>query len=651
MDPTRGRAAAEAPLAETIVPSTGSRTGSRPGGPVSVADPNAPAGYELLGELGRGGMGVVYRARQVRLNRPVALKMVLSGAHAGPEELGRFQAEAEAVARVQHPNIVQIYEVGEHLGRPFLALELVDGTSLQKAIAGTPQPFRPAAHLVEALARAVHSAHLRGVVHRDLKPGNVLLAKTADGGSGMTDPDAVAVAASYGVPKITDFGLAKRLEDDDHQTRSGDILGTPSYMAPEQAAGRAAAAGPAADVYALGVMLYELLTGRPPFKGATTLETLAQVAHEEPVPPGRLRSKLPKDLERICLKCLEKDPRRRYPTAAELADDLRRHLNGETVRARPAGPFERVWRWSRRNPVVTGLIAAITLGAAVGFVHLGRLSKSLVRSSALEAAAEQTQTMDELNRYYSKVAVHLRDKAGIKGVHDWEQGKNTMPPPATLTIELGQQITARSETGMQVRLYSEYPFLNRKDTRPPLDAFEREALTRLRADPSQPFHSFEEQDGRPVLRYATARVMETGCVYCHNSHKDSPKKDWKEGEVRGVLEIVRPLDRDEERVADGLRGTVVLVTGIGASLVGLSAVLAVLGNRGRRPRPSTQPHPARTPDPELAAESPPEPGEEPSVTQVGRVPESVLAVVIDPPPFDTDRGGAGDTLAKSPVPR
>jgi serine/threonine protein kinase len=656
-DPTRGRAAADAPLDETLMPSAGARSGSslpRSGEPVAEAGGNADglSGYKLLGELGRGGMGVVYRARHVRLNRPVALKMVLAGSHAGPAELARFQAEAEAVARVPHPNIVQIYEVGEHLGRPFLALELVEGSSLQKAIAGTPQPVRPAVQLVETLARAVHAAHLRGVVHRDLKPGNVLLARQEDGGSGTLDQDAAQVAAVFGVPKVTDFGLAKRLEEESNQTHSGDILGTPSYMAPEQAAGRAADAGPGVDVYSLGAILYELLTGRPPFKGATPIETLHQVLHEDPVPPGRLRSKLPKDLERICLKCLEKDPRRRYATAAGLADDLRRHLNGEAVRARPAGPAERVWRWSRRNPVPAGLIAAITVGAAVGFAHLGRLSKSLVRDSALEAAAEQTQTMDELNRYYSRVAVHLRDKAGVKGVHDWEKGEKTMPPPATMTIELGQQITSRSETGMQVRLYSEYPFLNRKDTRPPLDRFEREALARLRSDPSKPVHSFEEQDGRPVLRYATARVMEAGCVYCHNSHKDSPKKDWKEGDLRGVLEIVRPLDRDEKRIADGLRGTVLLVSGIGATLLGLTGVLMFVGNRGRRLlSPAAEHPPPQKPDAPAAAAASTEADNEQAETQLGRMPGLDPAVdenevALEPPPFDTDRGGAGDTLAR-----
>ena len=236
-----------------------------------------------------GEMGVVYKARQrAALNRLVALKMVLAGVHAGGADLARFHSEAEVVAHLQHPNIVQIYEIGEQQGRPYLALELVTGGTLQKAIAGTPQPTRASAYLVELLARAIHFAHQRGVIHRDLKPGNVLLAVPLDGSSSALDQDGAQVAAIYGIPKVTDFGLAKRLEDDAQHTRSGDILGTPSSIwPPEQAGGQAANAGPAADVYALGAILYDMLTGRPPFKGATTFETIQQVLHEDPVPPGR----------------------------------------------------------------------------------------------------------------------------------------------------------------------------------------------------------------------------------------------------------------------------------------------------------------------------------------------------------------------------
>jgi serine/threonine protein kinase len=580
----------------TLLPSSGPQNGPeptqvRPAGagfqsPVMTALPEEPgvAGYDLLQELGRGGMGVVYRARQRALNRLVALKMVLAGAHARPEDLARFRAEAEVVAQLQHPNIVQIYEIGEQSGRPYLALELIDGGTLHKKLASTPQPTRAAAHLVEVLARAVHFAHQRGVVHRDLKPGNILLAISPEGATAVTDLDAAQVASLYGVPKITDFGLAKRLEDDAQQTRTGEILGTPSYMAPEQASGKAFAAGTAADVYALGAILYELLTGRPPFRGATTFETIHQVLNEDPVPPGRLRPRLPKDLERICLKCLEKDPRRRYATALDLAADLRRHLNGESVHVRPAPPHERLWRWARRNPVPAGLLLAITLGAALGFWHLSELSRSLVRSTALEGAEQQSETMDEVHRYYGRVAAHLQ-KAGVEGDINWESnpGRLTMPPPATLTIDLGEQVTARDESGMRIRLYSDYPFKHRLN-RPPPDDFERAALAELRRDPSRPYYRFEELDGKPVLRFATARVMEPACVNCHNKHPD--RSDdwpvWKAGDVRGVLEIIRPLDRDQERIHHGLRTTTLIVAGSVLTLLGLSVLLIYLGNRRNR---------------------------------------------------------------------
>jgi serine/threonine-protein kinase len=259
-------------------------------------------------------MGVVYKARHVPLKRVVALKMILSGAHAGPEMLARFRAEAEAVARLAHPNIVQIYEIGEYDRLPFFALEFVDGCSLDRWMAvQTPSP-RQAAELVETLARAAHAVHQKGVVHRDLKPGNVLLA---------TD----------GTPKITDFGLAKQLGEEEGRTASGAVLGTPSYMAPEQAAGNPKTIGPATDVHALGAILYELLTGRPPFRAGTPLDTVLQVLEQVPLRPGAYRPDLDASLEAICLKCLEKVPEDRYRSAAALAEDLAAWQRGETVAA------------------------------------------------------------------------------------------------------------------------------------------------------------------------------------------------------------------------------------------------------------------------------------------------------------------------------
>ncbi len=320
-------------------------------------------GYEILEELGKGGMGVVYKARHVKLNRVVALKMILAGAYAESEHLARFRSEAEAVARLQHPNIVQIHEIGEHEGLPFFSLEYVQGGSLAQKLAGTPQPPGQGAALVETMARAMHAAHERGIVHRDLKPENVLL--TAEG-----------------LPKITDFGLAKSLNEEG-RTQSGAILGTPSYMAPEQAAGKTRDISPLADVYALGAILYEMLTGRPPFKGATTLDTLDQVRNQEPVAPAHLQPKVPRDLETICLKCLQKEAHKRYVNALAMADDLRRFLGGLPIQARPVGRLERGWRWCRRKPALAGTAGMLVL------VVLGSLG--VVTTLWLEANQSATE--------------------------------------------------------------------------------------------------------------------------------------------------------------------------------------------------------------------------------------------------------------------
>jgi serine/threonine protein kinase len=294
-------------------------------------------------------MGVVYKARQKSLNRLVALKMILAGTHAGPEQTARFRAEAEAVARMQHPHVVQVYEVGEHIGRSFFSLEFCPGGSLAERFQGQPQPARTAAALVQTLAGAVQHAHTHGIIHRDLKPANVLLA----------EDDAL---------KVSDFGLAKQLDASAAQTQTGSIVGTPSYMAPEQTAGHSKQIGPATDVYALGAILYEALTGRPPFRAATPLETLEQVRCQEPVPVRQLQPHVPKDLETICQKCLHKEPARRYAAAAALADDLERFLAGRPIQARPVGPVERLRRWCGRNPVVAGLSAAAALFLLAGTV-------------------------------------------------------------------------------------------------------------------------------------------------------------------------------------------------------------------------------------------------------------------------------------------
>ncbi|MDB5298039.1 MAG: pknB 10, partial [Phycisphaerales bacterium] len=296
----------------------------RPIGRPTQALPVIP-GYAVEAVLGRGGTGIVYRARHASLGRSVALKMLLSGEHAGALELTRLLREARAIAALRHPNIVQVYDVGDADGRPFFTMELVEHGTLADRLGGRPMPPREAAALLAALADATNAAHRAGIVHRDLKPANVLM-------------------AAGGTPKISDFGLARHFADEPSLLSGGGPVGTPAYMAPEQVRGAAGAAGPSVDVYALGAVLFEALTGRPPFAGGTTAETLRQVLADGPPRPSRLNARVPRDLETVCLKCLGKEPARRYPTAAALAADLRRYLRGEPVEARPAGRAERAWK-------------------------------------------------------------------------------------------------------------------------------------------------------------------------------------------------------------------------------------------------------------------------------------------------------------------
>jgi WD40 repeat protein len=395
--------------------------------------PRAPAsfptvpGYELLRELGHGGMGVVYLARQFGLGRLVALKMLPAEAQTSTAALARFRTEAEAVGRLQHPNIVQVYEVGEADGRPYLALEYVEGTSLTHHLAGKPLPARQAAELVWTLARAMQTAHASGVIHRDLKPANILLAVAGRQLSVVSEeqgPSSPLTTDNWQLtttPKITDFGLAKLLDRTVGQTQSGAVLGTPPYMAPEQAASKSQDIGPATDVYALGAILYETLTGRPPFQGETPLETLQQVVAEEPVAPSRLRPKLPPDLETICLKCLQKESARRYASAAALTDDLQRWLEGRPIRGRRTGLLGRAGRWCRRNPTLAAAVAAASL-----FLVAGTLVSSLLAVHAREAAgrADEEAARARAAKLFSDYRAYVSEMklASL----DWEAGHTSM---------------------------------------------------------------------------------------------------------------------------------------------------------------------------------------------------------------------------------
>ncbi len=393
-------------------------------GALSRADilPRIP-GYESEATIGYGGMGVVYRARHLTLNRHVAIKMLLAGGYAGPQELSRFKLEAESVAALCHPNIVQVFDAGECEGHPYFTMELVEGGSLAQTLAGVPQPAKVSAERVATLARAVQFAHAAGIVHRDLKPSNILV-------------------AADGTLKIADFGLARRAADDDSRaplTIPGLRMGTPSFMSPEQAMGTGNAYNPSVDIYALGAILYELLTGRPPFRGEDPTETLRQVIADEPVPPSRLNSKTPRDLETICLKCLQKDPQRRYPTAGDLADDIDRFLSGTPIRARPVSAFERSAKWMRRRPAATALIATLTIAAGAA-IATGLWMQRVASTRRTEAAIREHGARDAIESALSLV----RD---LRGGQRWTEAHNIID---SATTRLGDAASPTLEARLAV---------------------------------------------------------------------------------------------------------------------------------------------------------------------------------------------------------
>ncbi len=466
-DTTEGRPphgeAADSRDAATVRPSELGRRATGPGHgsgppPDRVEEPAGRAGdrfgdFELLEEIARGGMGVVFKARQVSLNRLVALKMILSGRLANEADLLRFRREALAAAHLDHPNIVPVYEVGERDGCPFLAMGFVGGESLAHRVARSPLPPRDAAEVIRTVAGAMAYAHSRGVIHRDLKPSNILI--------GLD-----------GRPRVTDFGIAKRAENESGLTATGQVVGTPSYMPPEQAQGKKDKIGPAVDVYALGAVLYTLLVGHPPFQGASLVDTIRQVILQEPVAPRRLNPEVPRDLETICLKCLEKEPQKRYAGAEALADDLGHFLAGEPIRARAAGAPERAWLWCRRNPKVAGVLAGFLAAALAGFgVITGLwLAAERDRRRAWEAVEEEKGSAARLadpGRDDERAVADLG--ASLVALSAAREGGREAPWPGDVTRAVAAyqgacrrteaRLAAAPDPGLRARLVCEYAAL------------------------------------------------------------------------------------------------------------------------------------------------------------------------------------------------
>jgi serine/threonine protein kinase len=524
--------------------------------------------FELRSELGVGSFGYVFQAWDPRLERIVALKVQRAGSFASHEDVQRFLREARSAAQLKHPAIVALYETGQtEDGVWFLVCEYIDGSTLEERLkGGALAPHQAAATSIE-LADALQYAHEHGLVHRDVKPSNIIIDRQQR-------------------VHVMDFGLAKRDTGDLTMTSDGRVLGTPAYMSPEQAAGSSHQVDARSDIYSLGVVLYEMLTGERPFHGNRRLLQL-QVLEDDPRPPHHVKPDVARDLETICLKAMNKAPARRYQSARDMAADLRRYEHGQPILARPTGPVERTLRWCRRYPLAVIVLAAVVLGSVAGLWYLSSLSEYFVRQTALESARQETRILDEVWRFYSEVISDIDPKtAKVNITENYRTVHPALPLPATFAIDLGERIS--HSPGMEVRVYSRYPWPGRKDGGAQ-DEFDLAALEwlegQVRPDRQQPaeFARFVDDNERRKLLYYTARYMEKSCLGCHNNPDSrSPKKDWKEGDVVGVLKIVRPLDQEIDNTQRGLRGAFTLMGIISTVLLAISIVVTVIGQRRRK---------------------------------------------------------------------
>ena len=550
--------------------------------------------YVYQGEIGRGGMGAVHKVLDTDLQRTIAMK-VAHGSEGEPEAdpprgepslLERFLEEAQVTGQLDHPGVVPLHEVGiDSAGRVYFTMRFVRGRHLGEVfeLAGRGEEGWNEERVLIALVRvceAMAYAHAKGVVHRDLKPANVMagrfgevyvmdwgLAKVRgrerDPARRPADPVASSIRTSR----------TKEKPDDARRTTHGTVFGTPAYMSPEQARGEVDRIDPRSDIYSLGAILYQFLTGSAPYSLRTGESTASSVIERllagPPDPVGKLAPRSPPELAAICAKTMARRPEDRYADMAAVAEDLRSYLAGRPVSALPLGTLGRVLRWCRRNRLAAGLLVAVTAGSVYGISCLASLGSDLVRETALDSVAMKSQILQDVNSFYSSQVAGRVDREHVEVTHDYAAKAGAIPIPATFLTELGERISGHTG-GVKVRQYSDAPFRFRQPWA--LDDFETSALAKLRAEPEKPVFSFESVDGKPVLRYAIGRRMEASCVACHNTHEASPKTDWKIGDVRGVLEIIRPLDQDFERMKSGLRGTLLVVAAIVGGLLLLSVV-------------------------------------------------------------------------------